>query len=439
MTHGIYLRLLGGLLLLIFLQSGQLLAQDWPPEEDAAQEPETISGRQPDGEISSQMPGYGRSLKDSIVQNSRNKAGVSFGLFGLYDKTDLGSNYQSDEDTSDMMISPSAFVNFGKRKALFHADYSMEHRLFSDVDDYTFHTGNLGFIYLPSRRWTLTATNDIRSAPSDLLSLTGGFSPGLPIDNPVGPGISGYSYERVLMNRAAGDIRYQINRKTFLSIYGNSQIFRYDSRTSSDTDAYNVGARFSRKLNRKLDASIGFMYGDYENVSGTHNDKIKRVSGGLGYQISNDWRIYGDAGVEWVDAPEDSYNPTFFSAAIGRTTDSSIFAISYTRAAQYQLGTSFLTGTDTISLSLDQRLTRKSSLMLGAYYYRSDPYDNTGLQNTFISGGGLRYAMLPNIMASVSGNYQYQDKAFRITDSPSLNRYIVYAGIEIIFPGLSRR
>jgi hypothetical protein len=84
-------------------------------------------------------------------------------------------------------------------------------------------------------------------------------------------------------------------------------------------------------------------------------------------------------------------------------------------------------------------LTRKSSILLGGYYYRSEPYSGGGHQNTFISGAGLKYLLHANIMASVNGNYQYQNNAFRVVDAPSLNRYYIYAGVEIIFPGVGRR
>ena len=149
--------------------------------------------------------------------------------------------------------------------------------------------------------------------------------------------------------------------------------------------------------------------------------------------------MHGSAGVEWLETPTGSFTPTYFSAGVDRTTDSKTITISYTRAAQYQLGTPLLTGTDTVSLVLDQRLTQKSSFFLGAYYYRSVPYNVSGLQNTFISGGGFRYLLNSHIMASANGSYQYQDNAFRILNSTSLNRYYIYAGIEIIFPGVSRR
>jgi len=361
------------------------------------------------------------------------------GLFGLYDKTDLDSIPESDSDSFEMMVLPGAFVNLGKRTVQFHADYSMEQRFLHDSEDLTFHTGNVSFLYMPSRNWTITAADEVRSAPSNLLSLTGGFSPGLPVDNPVGPGISGYSYERVLMNRGSAEVRYRLGRKTHISAYGNSHIFRYEANSTNDTDAYNIGSNLNRTLNRKLDASIGFMYGEYDNESGSRDHEIKRLSGGLGYLLGRFWRIQGNAGVEWVQTPSHSYMPQFYSSSLGRTTDSSIFAISYTRAAQYQLGTSQLTKTDTISSSLDKRLTLKSSILIGAHYYRSKPYVEGTDQNTLIAGAGFKYALLPNILASINGNYQYQDRAYNLENSPSFNRYIVYAGIEVIVPGINSR
>ena len=440
MAAKISLCILTQLIFLISLQGGPILAQDGPSGEPA-QEDQAISGQQPISDAAYQMPTSGRSLKDSVVMNSRNKVGFSLGLFGLYDRTILESEPVSDTDTREMLVLPTVFINLGRRKTQFHVDYSLEQRFFSDatnLGDLTFHTGNVSFVSMPNRHWTFIATDEVRSAPSDLLSLSGGFSPGLPIENPIGPGISGYSYERVFMNRGAAQLNYSPDRKTSIGFQGNSQVFRYETSGVNDTDAFNVGTNFERKLSRRYDMNIDFMYGRYETASGVRQDELKRLSGGLGYQISKKWRLFGNGGVEWVDTPGHSYIPSYFSAAIGRTTDLSIFSISYTKAAQYQLGTPQLNNTHTISLSFDQRLTSKSSLTLGAYYYRTEPYAEHVLQNTFISGAGFKYLLFRYIMASISGNYEYQDRAFNLDNSVPLKRLEIYAGIEIILPGVSR-
>ena len=90
----------------------------------------------------------------------------------------------------------------------------MEQRLLNESYDSTFHTGNLSFVYMPTRHWTISLADEVRAAPEDLLSLSGGFSPGGPAGNPIGPGISGYSYERVFMNNGSGNVSYQLDRKT---------------------------------------------------------------------------------------------------------------------------------------------------------------------------------------------------------------------------------
>jgi len=433
------------LLSVVSLQTGQLLAQDWPSDEPV-QEAEQISGLQTDSAQSSEMPISGRSLRDSVLLNSRNKAGFSLGLFGLYDRSDLGSGSQSAYDSFEMMVMPAVFVNLGRRKAVFHADYSLEQRFFNeaeDIGDSTFHTGNFALFYTPTRHWTITATDEVRSAPSNLLSLSGGLSPGLPMENLVGPGVSGYSYERLFMNSGAANFAYEINRKTSVSFYGNSQVFRYETDEDSDTDAYNVGASINRRLGRRFNATSSFMFGRYENVSGLRNDEIKRVSGGLGYQINRNWRLFGNGGVEWVDSPEFSNNPAYFSAALGRITDFSIFSAAYTKSAQYQLGTPQLNDSHTISVSLDQRLSSKSSLVLATHFYRSKPYfmllGESATQNTLIAGAGFKHLLTDYIMMSANGNYQHQDRAFNIADSTSLKHLVIYAGIELIFPNVSRR
>lgn len=436
------------LISMVFVQSlseCRIMAQDWPSAEPV-QEDEEIYSQPGETGVQSQTVAGGNSLRDSVMLNNRNRVGFSLGLFGLYDRTEFDSTWQPDYDSFEMMVSPTLFVNMGRRKAQFHADYSLEQRFFNDAEniwDSAFHMANLGFLYTPTRRWTITATDELRYAPSNLLSLSGGFSPGLPMDNPVGPGISGYSYEKVFMNRGAADFRYEINRKTSMRFYGNSQVFRYETDKGSNTDAYNIGSSFHRMLNRKLDASIGFMYGRYENVQGLREDEMKRLTVGMGYQINRQWRISGNGGAEWVQGPDYSNTPSYVSAALIRTTDSSVISLSYSKSAQYQLGTPELNKAHTASFSLDQRLSPKSSVMLGAHFYRSEPYraiDSVNLlYNTLIAGAGYRYKLFNNIMANVSGNHQYQDKGLSVENSSSLHRFFLYAGVEIIFPGVRGR
>ena len=115
MTAKYALCLICSLVFMICPKESRILAQDWP-SDDSVEEVESTSARQSDGEVSSPMQAGGRSLKDSVVFNPRNKVGFSLGLFGLYDNIDLGSNEQSDDESFDMMILPTAFVNLEKGK-----------------------------------------------------------------------------------------------------------------------------------------------------------------------------------------------------------------------------------------------------------------------------------------------------------------------------------
>jgi hypothetical protein len=439
MAGKIIANLISGLIFLIVLHVSPLSAQTWPSDAEDQEGDGTINQRYSD-ETLSPLPAAGRSLRDSVTQNPRNTLGFSLGLYGLYDSAGTFETSKSGPRKLEGMILPMVFANFGKRKTMLHLDYSMERRIFTSSDfDTTFHTGNVGFSYMPTRSLTINLFDEVRSAPSNLLSISGGFSPGLPGGNPVGPGISAYSFERLLMNNATGRVYYDLSRNNTVNFYGNFQIFRYESDRSSDMNPYNVGAGFTRAVSRKLNASIEFLAGNYDTLSRSRRERIKRLSGGITYQLSRNWSLFGKAGAERVEIQDFRYTPTFFEGGIGRATSKSVFAISYRRGAQYQLGTTLLTATHTASLSLDQRMSKRSSLLFTSHYYQSKPYSAGKLQTTFISGLGLKFLLIRYLIASANGSYIYQNSAFMPAPLQTLNRYIVHAGIEIVFPGVSGR
>jgi hypothetical protein len=429
--------LVSKLVLLMLLQTGLLFAQTVRDEATDQQDEEVTAPKDADEETPSQLPTEGRSLKDSVTQNPRNKVGFSLGLYGLYDSAPAVKSGAPRNKRLEGMVLPMVFANFGKKTTVFHVDYSMERRVFTNTDaDTTFHMGNIGLTYTPSRNLVIDLRDEARSAPSNLLSLSGGFRPGLPGGNPLGPGISAYSFERLLMNNATGRLSYQFTDNNAISFYGNSQIFRYEVDSSQDMNPYNVGASLAHSFTRNLDGAVEFLAGNYDTLSGSRKERIKRLSGGLDYQMTRRWSVRGSAGVEWVDIQGSQYTPTYFEAGIGRVSRKSIFAISYRRGAQYQLGTTLLTANHNASASLDQRLSKRSSLYISGNYYRSKPYVQGSQQTTLISGLGFKYLLFSHLLASINGNYLHQNRAFVVQPSPILNRYIIYAGLEIMLPGV---
>jgi hypothetical protein len=425
------------LVFLMLLQAGLLSAQTVPNEPTDQQEEDVTAPQNADEEVPSRLPRQGRSLKDSVTQDIRNKAGFSLGLYGLYDSAPATKSGEQIDKRVEGMVLPMVFANIGKKTTVLHLDYSMERRVFTNTDvDTTFHMGNFGLTYSPSRKLVIDLSDEARSAPSNLLSLTGGFRPGLPGGNPLGPGISAYSFERLLMNNATGRLSYQFTDNNAISFYGNSQIFRYEVSSSQDMNPYNIGASFAHSFSRNLDGAVEFLAGNYDTLSGSRRERIKRLSGGFDYQMTRRWSVRGSAGVEWVDIQGAQYTPTYFEAGIGRVSRKSIFAISYRRGAQYQLGTTLLTANHTASASLDQRLSKRSSIYISGNYYRSNPFALSSQQTTFISGLGFKYLLFSHLLASINGNYLHQNRAFVEQPSPILNRYIIYAGLEIMLPGV---
>jgi hypothetical protein len=433
--------LVSKLVFLMLLQAGLLLAQT-VPDESADQQDESAVDESPAREDASlQLPVAGRSLKDSVTQDPRNKVGFSLGLFGLYDSVTVTENGKPRPRKLEGLVLPTVYVNLGKEVTRFHVDYSMERRFFSSSDvDTTFHSGNIGLTYTPSRNFVIDLSDEVRDAPSNLLSITGGFRPGLPGGNPLGPGVSAYSFERLTMNNATARLGYRFTENNAFSLYGNSQIFRYELDSTQDMNPYNLGASFTRAFSKNLEGSVEFLAGNYDTISGSRKERIKRLSGGINYRMTRHWSMRGSGGVEWIELQGIKYTPTYIEAGIGRVSRKSIFAISYRRGAQYQLGLSYgLTATHTVSASLDQRLSKRSSLYLSGYYYRSKPFTQGKQQTTFITGLGLKYLLFANLIASINGNYLYQNRAFAVEPSHSLDRYIAYAGLEFMLPGVRKK
>jgi hypothetical protein len=432
--------LMSKLVFLMLLQAGLLSAQTVPDEATDQQEESVTGQKDADEDTQSRLPRRGRSLEDSVTQNPRNKAGFSLGLFGLYDSAPVSRNGEIQERRPEAMVLPMVFANLGKKATTFHVDYSMERRLFRNTDaDTTFYTGNLGFTYMPSRKLILDLFDEVRSAPSNLLSLSGGFSPGLQGGNPLGPGTSAFSLDRLTMNNATGRLSYSFTENNAISFYGNSQIFRYETDTDQDMNPFNLGASLARSLTRNLDASVEFLAGNYDTLSGSRKERFKRLSGGLNLRMTRHWSIRGSGGVEWVDIQGARYTPNYFETGLGRVSRKSVFAISYRRGAQYQLGTPLLTSTHTASASLDQRLSKRSSLYISGNYYRSKPYTQGRQQPTFITGLSFKYLLIANLLASINGNYLHQNRAFITGPSPILNRYIIFAGLQFMLPGVRKR
>jgi hypothetical protein len=434
--------LVSKLVFLMLLQAGLLLAQTAPDENTDQQDENAVDQNKANAEeeAQSQLPRRGRSLQDSVTQDPRNGAGFSLGLYGLYDSAPVDKDGTPQKRGPEGMILPMVFANLGKKTATLHADYSMERRIFRNTDaDTTFYTGNLGFTLMPSRDLIIDLFDEVRSAPSNLLSLSGGFVPGLPGGSPLGPGTSAYSFDRLTMNNLTGRIGYQFTDNNAFSIYGNSQIFRYDKATSENMNPYDIGANLAHSFSRDVDAAVDFLAGNYDTLSGSRKERIKRLSGTLNYRMTRHWSVRGSGGVEWVSIQGSKYTPTYVEGGLGRVSRRSVLSFSYRRGAQYQLGTSILTATHTASASLDQRMSKKSSLYISGNYYRSKNFAQGPQQTTFITGLGLKYLLIPNIIVSANGNYLYQNKALLSGSSGVLNRYVIFAGLEFIVPGVHNK
>jgi hypothetical protein len=123
-----------------------------------------------------------------------------------------------------------------------------------------------------------------------------------------------------------------------------------------------------------------------------------------------------------------------YEASLSRNTDFSKFEMRYTRRVGVQLGLSGLNQTDMGRLSFDRRLAPWVSAHLYSTYYHITEIPQYGEIESVGGSGGFEFLIRPYLIANMSGHYLHQTQRNPGLQRFDVDRYILFAGLQYIFP-----
>ena len=148
--------------------------------------------------------------------------------------------------------------------------------------------------------------------------------------------------------------------------------------------------------------------------------------------------MYANGGIEISDYSGDSQKRESINAGIGYTSMNTSLNLTYQRGFTSAIGLSTLLQSDVATVSVGRRITRKVSARMETYYYRSSERSTHGSLRTFSGGGGFDFALLRNLIMTMSAYYQNQRTRDFSVEGLALNRLTGYLGLQYVWPSMKR-
>lgn len=375
-----------------------------------------------------------RRLSQRPAGDINNHFGFSLGILGWYDSNISGSTPK--EGMAAISPNPKFFVNLSTRKTALHLDYEFLYRHYPDKssDDSQLHEGGVEYIHQLSRSATISIQDSVRSGPNDILASINSNNFNLSSGQQVF-----FDQKKLLQNSLSGGLTYQRPRsRNSLMLRSDYQIFRYDSQPDQDTDSVGLYAVDNFRISKQW-----FIVGNISNewinsVTNSRDGTILRFLGGLAYRPTQNWEFAFKAGGEHVSLDSGNRGITYEGNAT-HTTKRNRLDIRYQHQSGYQIGLVNLNRYHSVRGGFDQQLNSRISMHLMSNFYRTNTRD-FGKVDTLGGGAGFDFALHPSFTATVSGNYIYQRSSYPLLNkSLNTDRYIIYAGLQYLFPSIRRQ
>jgi hypothetical protein len=245
--------------------------------------------------------------------------------------------------------------------------------------------------------------------------------------------------QRITLNNLTASLGFGIGKNQF-SVFGGYNLYRFALSNSQNMDYFGVGASYNRQITKWLYLSNS--YSNYLNkVDPVYRDsRIHRLQvGGLNFKLGPSWQAGIGGGVELANTYGRNIIREDASASLTGKSMSHVFSVQYSRGFVSSVGISGIFQSDLGTVTLGSRLTQRLNLQLAAFYMRGSNFyyrgtHTSGSMNYYSAQGGLEFYLFHGLIAS--GGFTYMDQRARdIVGLPvSLDRYIVYGGLQFVFP-----
>jgi hypothetical protein len=231
---------------------------------------------------------------------------------------------------------------------------------------------------------------------------------------------------------------FKISRKAQMRIFGGYDLYSYEEKSITDTNAMRAGAEFEYNLAKWISFSSG--YNAYINkVDDSKRDiQIHRFSNRLNLVLSRSWRAWMGGGVDFSDYYGMNHLEGTFDSGISYTEKAASLSAAYKRSFTSASGISRLMQSDTVTGELGYRVTPRMSARFFSYYTKSKESLSSGLIKTLAGNAGLEYSVRNDLFLSFNASYQNQRQLNFYYGRLQVNRFSAYAGLQYVWPSRRR-
>jgi len=419
-----------GCVLLLLAIAGTVCSQE-PPQQDQPQEKAK--------EKSATESRGSRSLTDDALGNLRHQVGFSVGAFEMY-QSNLFTSSLNQQTASMTTVTSRVYANFGRRKSKLHFDYGAGYMLYNNRQGLNAfeQNGNGTYNYQLSRKASFNVQDNFSSSPNGY----GNFMSSI-----INPSSSMPSFstemllprQRITQNNLTANLGFGVGKNQF-GVFGGYNLYRFASSNAQNMDGFSVGASYNRQITRWL--SLSNSYSQYLNKVDPlfRGARIHRLQvAGLNFKLGSRWEASIGGGVELANTYGRNIVREDASASLTGKSTSHMFSVQYHRGFVSSIGISGLFQSDQGIVIFGSRLTERLSLQLAASYVRGSNFyyfgnRTAGNLNYYSARGGLEYSLFQGLIAS--GGFTYTNQRARdIIGLPvTLDRYVVYGGVQFVFP-----
>jgi hypothetical protein len=331
---------------------------------------------------------------------------------------------------------PRAFLNFGKRKSMLHIDVGGGYRYYngkshtSDTWDYF---GNAIYSKEISKHTNFYLSNQFTSSYNDSWSFVSLYSP-ISYD-PVFSNEVILNRQRITREALRARLSYEATRKITIGFFAEYNLYRYQQRALTNSDAFEAGGEVSFRLNKWL--SFDSSYSAYLNlVSDSYdNARIQRLQvGGLNFHPTRSWRIWASGGADYASYRGASHFDGDIDTGIAYSTRNFTYNTTYQHGFTSAIGISSLLSSDVVGFLLGYRITKWARIHGESYYYRSSEQSGAGVLKSFSSGGGVDLMLSRNFFVNSRAFLQNQTARSFSVGGLGIRRFTVNVGLQYVFP-----
>ena len=377
------------------------------------------------------------SFSESVSGDLRRKGGLSVGTAGIYDSNvfEDGSSNPSDVFT---LFEARVFKNALTPRSEFHMDYRAGYRLYQNattLDDLE-HEAVVFYRYRQSPRLGFSFGNDISRLPND--NLTGTNSPiTRRIRNRNFHNNVIFSREPVLRNGFHAGMDYRLTRQSGIGLEFNHRYIDYTDqpdRATKNESRIEIDYRYSMNewVTLRNNYRIAF---DHYNDEALRNRLHRLELLGLDYMIpfSPTWTIFAAGGMDFAEQNSNVRSTATVRAGVMRKSPSTNLVFEYQRGFRPVNGTRSTLRTNLVTAYFVQRLSRRLNFRVVSAFEQGRALFESGELRTWSGGTGFEFALHPNLVVNANAGYVSQ-RGDVLTDLPQISRYVVYAGLQYLFP-----